>query len=58
VLVKSCQHPSKQDLPTLTEVGVVDATFAALAARHPAIALSVVYAADAAALRETLAESI
>jgi 5-(aminomethyl)-3-furanmethanol phosphate kinase len=58
VLVKSCQRPARQDLAALSEACIVDAAFAATAAQQPEIALTLVYAADAIALRESLAESI
>lgn len=58
VLVKSCPRPASEDLAALTEAGVVDAAFAATAAQRPEVALSWVYAADATALRESLAETI
>lgn len=58
VLVKSCPRPPRQDLSALTEAGIVDAAFAAMAAQQPEIVLSLVYAADATALQASLAESI
>lgn len=58
VLVKSCQRPARPDLAALTEAGIVDAAFAAMAEQRPEVALTWVYAADATALRESLADSI
>lgn len=58
VLVKSCPCPTSQDPATLAEAGVVDTAFATMAAQRPEVALSLVYAANAAVLRAVLAETI
>lgn len=58
VLVKSCESPADRDWPALAEAGIVDAAFPNLAARAPQVAVTVVYAGNATALRAALAASI
>jgi aspartokinase-like uncharacterized kinase len=58
VLVKSCARPPGRDLTLLAEAGVVDAGFPAIASQFPAIAITMIYAGEATALRAALAEAI
>jgi aspartokinase-like uncharacterized kinase len=55
ILVKSCPPPTEQSVAALAVAGIVDAAYPDLAAQRPKVATTLVYAANAAALEETLA---
>jgi aspartokinase-like uncharacterized kinase len=55
ILVKSSAPSTEQSLEALATAGIIDAAYAEMAGRLPDVATTLVYAADTAALEETLA---